>query len=62
MICSKCRTDAELKIFSSFSYWYCTSCKDEASAELVSDVVEISEDLAKFFDDGYIDIVGMNND
>lgn len=31
MIC-KCGTDAELKVFSTFQYYYCGKCKDEVRA------------------------------
>lgn len=29
MKCSKCSTEAELKVFSSFQYYYCSRCKEE---------------------------------
>jgi len=35
MICSKCNTAGELKVFSTFSYYYCTTCKDEIKLEEV---------------------------
>jgi hypothetical protein len=29
MVCSKCNNSGELKVFSTFQYYYCHSCKDE---------------------------------
>lgn len=35
MICTHCNQDAEHKVFSSFSYYYCHQCKDEVRLEEV---------------------------
>ena len=29
MICTKCEQEGELKVFDTFEYYYCHSCKDE---------------------------------
>lgn len=46
MICGKCGTEAELKQFNSFQYWYCKTCKDEASAYQAQDKQD--SDLRKY--------------
>ena len=50
MICPKCHTLGELKQFTSFSYYYCQTCKDEigASASYAKDGSSaLSEDQQK---------------
>lgn len=33
MHCEKCKQKAELKVFSTFQYWYCTECKLEVKED-----------------------------
>jgi hypothetical protein len=41
MICTHCNQDAELKVFSTFQYYYCHQCKDEVRAEAPSTQDEV---------------------
>lgn len=33
MICQKCKSNGELKVFATFQYYYCNTCKDEIKLE-----------------------------
>lgn len=48
MICGKCGTEAELKKFTSFEYWYCPKCKDEASAYQAQDVAVEDDTIRRY--------------
>lgn len=37
--CSKCSNLAVEKVFDTFSYWYCETCKDEVTAEPIKELV-----------------------
>lgn len=36
MICNECKSDAEFKQFSTFSYYYCQTCKVEVTAQPIA--------------------------
>lgn len=41
MICTKCKTEGELKVFNSFQYYYCKVCKEEVNLELSESSEEV---------------------
>lgn len=47
VLCTKCGKDAELKMFQTFSYYYCNHCKDEVSA---TENVQKRKDFAGLID------------
>jgi ribosomal protein L37AE/L43A len=50
--CSTCKTEAEYKVFSSFSFWYCPVCKDELLGTELEPVLHSDEmDFDKLLDE-----------
>lgn len=65
MICSKCATQGELKQFTSFSYYYCKSCKEEILPQATTEQVELADRDSReqyLFNSGWVKVRIFNKD